>query len=134
MIKYTFHGQDKRYTKEEMFYNIAKANAMRSPCLKRKVGAVIEKDGIILATGYNGPARGEPHCEVCKRMKTTSGTDYFEDCPAVHAEENAIINAARQGVSIYGGTIYIYGKDDIEPCYRCKRMIKNAGLQVAKNE
>ena len=131
MIKYTFHSPDEpRPTPEEMFFNMSKATSLRSPCLKRKVGAVIVKDGTILSTGYNGPARGEPHCIVCKRALADSGTNYTEKCPAVHAEENAVINAARQGVSILGGQIYVYAEGGAKPCYRCRRLIKNAGLTI----
>jgi len=109
--------------------SVAKVISQRSPCLKRQIGAIIVREDVILATGYNGPARGEPHCIVCNRIGLKHGSAYDESCPAVHAEENAIVNAAREGVSIKGGTIYIYGKDGAKPCYRCKRLIINSGIK-----
>jgi len=125
-----------RITKDNYYFEIAKVIAMRSPCLRRKFGAVIVKDDVILSTGYNGPARGEPHCEVCYReLQKKEHKSEYTVCPAVHAEENAIINAARNGVSIKDGKLYLIGleKDGTVirtyPCYRCNRVIKNAGIR-----
>ena len=120
-----------RPSKKDYYLNIAKAIALRSPCLKMQVGAVLVKNDSIISTGYNGPARGEPHCKVCARMNVHSGSSYSEECPAVHAEENAVINAARQGVSTIGATLYLYlSQPDSHsgPCYRCTRLLKNAGV------
>jgi len=117
-----------RISKDDYYIEIARVIALRSPCLKAQVGAIIVKNDSIVATGYNGPPRGESHCEECVRIGKPSGSDY-RDCPAVHAEENAIINAARQGSSILGGTIYISHPEGFGPCVRCRRAIKNAGIE-----
>jgi dCMP deaminase len=120
-----------RMSKNDYYLSIAKAISQRSPCLKMKVGAIIVKDDSIISTGYNGPARGEPHCRTCPRIDKPHGSSYIEECPAVHAEENAIINAARQGSSVIGGILYLWASEIKvkEPCYRCRRMIKNAGIK-----
>lgn len=121
--------------RKEYYLNIAKAVSENSPCLKMKVGAIIVRDDAIVSTGYNGSARGEPHCEECLRKDKLSGSEY-KVCPAVHAEENAIINAARYGASVLGGYMYIYAdKEKVSPCYRCERAIINAGIiRVIANE
>ena len=128
-----------RISKEEYYLGIAKAVALRSPCLRRKYGAIIVKNDTIVSTGYNGPARGSTNCEEVGCIKEIlnlphySGYDY---CPAVHAEENAVINAARNGNSVIDGTLYLYGIDVKTnepvagmPCPRCKRVLINAGIK-----
>jgi dCMP deaminase len=128
-----------RISKEEYYLGIAKAVALRSPCLRRKYGAIIVKNDAIVSTGYNGPARGSTNCEEVGCIKEIlnlphySGYDY---CPAVHAEENAVINAARNGNSVIDGTLYLYGIDVKTnkpvagmPCPRCKRVLINAGVK-----
>jgi dCMP deaminase len=128
-----------RLSKEEYYLGIAKAVALRSPCLRRKYGAIIVKNDAIVSTGYNGPARGSTNCEEVGCIKEIlnlphySGYDY---CPAVHAEENAVINAARTGNSVIDGTLYLYGIDIKTnkpvagmPCPRCKRVLINAGIK-----
>jgi dCMP deaminase len=128
-----------RISKEEYYLGIAKAVALRSPCLRRKYGAIIVVNDAIVSTGYNGPARGSTNCEEVGCVKDIlnlphySGYDY---CPAVHAEENVIINAARNGNSVLGGTMYLYGLDVKTnkpvagmPCPRCKRVLINAGIK-----
>jgi dCMP deaminase len=117
-----------RISKESYYLNIAREVAERSPCLKMKVGAVIVKDDCIISTGYNGPTRGEEHCDICNRLDLPHRTNY-ENCPAVHAEENAVINAARYGSSIKGGTLYLYTGEDLYPCDRCQRVLNNAGIE-----
>lgn len=124
-----------RISKRKYYLQIAEAVAFRSPCLRRQIGALIVKDDCIISTGYNGPPRGSSHCEVCIRESNNvpHGAEY-KGCPAVHAEENVIINAARYGVSILGGVMYITGieKDgtiiSVQPCYRCSRALQNAGI------
>ncbi|HML04040.1 MAG TPA: hypothetical protein VK487_11810 [Candidatus Bathyarchaeia archaeon] len=132
--------------KREHFLNRAKVVAEMSTCLRRKVGAIIvSKDGVELSSGYSGAPRGLKHCTEngrCLRteLRIPSGQNY-ELCRSVHAEQNAIINAARTGVSIVGGEMYIssekmkagYGdgseQDKIYgPCMICKKEIINAGL------
>ena len=100
----------------------------RSTCLRRAVGAVLVKDKMVLATGYNGAPKGLEHCEVvgCIRaeMNVPSGTRH-ELCRGVHAEQNAIIQAAVFGVSIDGACIYITN----HPCSVCAKMLINAGIE-----
>ena len=127
-----------RPTKEEYYLEIAKSVAQRSPCIRRKYGAVIVKNDAIISTGYNGPARGVINCfEVgcIKDLKNLPHGSAYEDCPGVHAEENAVVNAARNGSNVLGGTLYIAGIDkegnlvEAIPCSRCKRILINAGIE-----
>ena len=129
---------EKRPSKDEYYLEIAKTISQRSPCIRRKYGAVIVKNDTIVSTGYNGPARKVINCfEVgcIKDLKNLPHGTAYEDCPAVHAEENAIINAARNGSSVFGGTLYIAGVDkkgklvEALPCDRCKRVLINAGIE-----
>jgi dCMP deaminase len=117
-----------RLTWDEYFMRIAKLVAERTTCLRNHVGAIIVKDKHILATGYNGAPRGVPHCEVtgCLReqMNVPSG-ERHELCRGIHAEQNAIIQAAAFGVSIAGSTIY----STHHPCVVCAKMIINARIQ-----
>jgi dCMP deaminase len=108
------------------FSTISTDVACRSTCLRRQVGAVIVRDKQILSTGYNGTPMGEEHCVVCERERLgiKPGTQY-ELCKSVHAESNAIIQAAKHGVSIDGADIYVTD----EPCFMCRRMIVNAGIK-----
>ncbi len=123
----------------EYFLDIAKAVGRRSTCLRRKYGAIIVKDKIIISTGYNGAPRGEANCidtGVCERerLNVPKGQNY-ELCVAVHAEQNAIINA--DPVKMKGATIYIegYNADGTlasgKPCLLCRRMLRNAMLVEA---
>ncbi len=114
---------------DEYFMEMAKLTAKRSTCLRRHVGAVIVKDRHIIATGYNGAPRGLAHCEErggCMREKlgVPSGQRH-ELCRALHAEQNAIIQAATLGQSVEGATIYITH----QPCVICAKMIINAGIE-----
>jgi dCMP deaminase len=106
---------------------ITKVVATRSTCLRRHVGAILVKDKRILATGYNGAPAGLRHCgEVgCLRQDASipSGTRH-ELCRGLHAEQNAIIQAANHGISIRGSTLYCTNK----PCVICSKMIINAGI------
>jgi dCMP deaminase len=110
----------------EYFMNIAELAKTRSTCLKRQVGSVIVKDKRILTTGYNGAPRGCSHCgDVgCLRKDVPSGTKH-EICAAVHAEQNAIVQAAYSGVSIQEATIYT----TTQPCSLCAKIIINAGIR-----
>ena len=101
------------------FMNIAREAATRSTCDRKHVGAVIVRDRTILSTGYNGSVRGMPHCdEIGHTMEAGH-------CVAtIHAEANAIIQAARNGVSIEGAEIYTTAS----PCWPCFKLIANSGL------
>ena len=127
-----------RISKDEYYLKIAEAVGIRSPCLRRKFGAIIVVNDVIVSTGYNGPARGSVNCEEVGCLKDMMNAPHYaayDLCPAVHAEENCIINAARHGTSVYGGTLYIVGKTPdgkitaSHPCDRCKRVLINAGVK-----
>lgn len=111
----------------EYFMTIAEMVAKRSTCLRRHVGAILVKDKRILATGYNGAPAGLKHCEEvgCIRQNASipSG-ERHELCRGLHAEQNAIIQAAYHGISIAGSTLYCTNK----PCVICSKMLINAGI------
>ncbi len=113
---------------DQYFIDIASLVASRSTCLRRQVGAVVVKDRNILATGYNGTPSGITHCEVtgCLReqLKVPSGQRH-ELCRGLHAEQNAIIQAARHGVNLDGGVLYCTHS----PCIICTKMLINAGIR-----
>ncbi|MDR1027929.1 MAG: cytidine/deoxycytidylate deaminase family protein [Clostridiales Family XIII bacterium] len=114
---------------DEYFIRIAKLTAERSTCLRRNVGAVIVQDKQIVATGYNGAPKGIAHCDekggcLREQMNIPSG-ERHELCRALHAEQNAIIQAATSGQSIEGATMYITH----QPCVICAKMIINAGIR-----
>lgn len=105
---------------DQYFMSIAKVVASRSTCDRKHVGAVIVRDRTILSTGYNGSIRGMPHCDEVGHM--------IEDdhCVAtIHAEQNAIIHSAKNGVSIDGADIYITAS----PCWSCFKSIANSGIR-----
>lgn len=113
---------------DQYFMQMAELAATRSTCMRRQVGAVIVKDKHVIASGYNGAPRGIKHCEDrggCLRQKLNvpSGQRH-ELCMALHAEQNAIIQAAKTGLSIEGATIYVTN----QPCVICAKMIINAGI------
>jgi dCMP deaminase len=104
----------------QYFMNIASEVATRSTCDRKHVGAVIVRDKTILSTGYNGSVRGLPHCDDAGHM--------MEDnhCVAtIHAESNAIIQAARNGVRLEGADIYVTAS----PCWNCFKTLANAGIK-----
>jgi len=113
---------------DDYFLDIAKLVAKRSTCLRRHVGAVIVKDKRILTTGYNGAPSGLVHCEKvgCLRdqLKVPSG-ERHELCRALHAEMNAILQAAQYGINVSGSIMYCTNK----PCVICAKMIINAGIK-----
>jgi dCMP deaminase len=149
---------------DDYFLGICEAVSKKSPCLSRKIGAILVRDKSILSTGYNGPARGIPHCDdyplhmidlyglekladykpgklircdeaskiqildaICPRKAKgyESGT-HLEECPAQHAEENCVSNAARLGVSTIGSTLYM--NTSVTPCKNCFSTLINAGI------
>lgn len=112
---------------DDYFMEITKVVAKRSTCLRRKVGAIIVKDKRIITTGYNGAPSRLAHCvdTGCLREKlgVPSGQRH-ELCRGLHAEQNAIIQAAVHGVSVSGGTLY----STTQPCILCSKMLVNAGI------
>jgi dCMP deaminase len=112
----------------EYFMDITRLVARRSTCLRRQVGAVMVKDRNILATGYNGTPSGIKHCDVtgCLReqLQVPSG-ERHELCRGLHAEQNAIIQAARHGANISGSVLYCTDS----PCIICTKMLINAGIR-----
>jgi len=113
----------------EYFLEIAKVVAGRSTCLRRQVGALVVKDKRILTTGYNGAPRNLAHCLDVGCLREEAGAEsghVHELCRGLHAEQNAIIQAAMYGVSIDGGVLY----STHQPCVLCSKMIINAGLEA----
>jgi dCMP deaminase len=137
---------DVRPSKDEYYLDLAKSVARRATCLKVQIGAVIIRDDQVVATGYCGAPRGTKSSlehGFCLRQKLGIPSGHrYEMCRSVHAEQNAIINAARSGTSLYGGDMYIYGERrdgkggvagtgqilDAFPCFICKKMLINCGL------
>ena len=113
---------------DEYFLNIAHLVSTRSTCLRRKVGAVIVKNKQVLATGYNGAPSGITHCDKVGCLRDELGVpsgQRHELCRALHAEQNAFLQAARHGVSLEGATLYI----TTQPCSICAKMIINVGIR-----
>lgn len=112
---------------DQYFIDITHLVATRSTCMRRQVGALLVKNRNILATGYNGTPSGIRHCEetgcLRERLKVPSG-ERHELCRGLHAEQNAIIQAARHGVNIDGSTLYC----TTMPCIICTKMLINAGI------
>ena len=140
----------KKIDKDNYYMKIAEAVAIKSNCLCTTFGCIIVKDDQIISAGYVGAPRKTKDCielGFCIRRKkgVKSGTGY-EMCRSVHAEMNAIINAARAGVSLLGGDMFLYAAKRIDgdktvpvkayPCLLCKKMIINAGLNrfIGNNE
>ena len=128
-----------RKDKVNYYLDIADAVRSRSTCLRRQYGAIIVASDEIIATGYNGAPRGRKNCDElgrCTRqeLQIPSGQRY-ELCRAVHAEENAIISAARK--EMLGSTLFLVGRDaqsgellsGTTPCTLCRRTIINAGIK-----
>ena len=113
---------------DEYFMEMAEPARQRSTCLRRHVGAVSVKDNRVIATGYNGVPKGIRHCEetgcLRQQLNVPSGKMH-ELCRGLHAEQNAIIQAACMGSSIEGGTLYC----TTQPCVICTKMIINAGIK-----
>ncbi len=116
---------------DERFMNLAETVAEWSSCYQsnRHVGAVVVKDKRILTTGYNGAPSGIDSCaergECLRRVRNIASGTMQEVCYAVHAEQNAIIQAAKLGISLEGATIYVTH----QPCVICTRMILNSGIK-----
>lgn len=126
-----------RPSKDAYYLNIALAVSARSTCLRRQYGAVIVKNDRIISTGYNGSARNETNCcdtgECWREANGIPHGERYELCKAVHAEENAIINA--DPADMVGATLYLAGFENgkrielPEPCLQCQRRIKNAQIE-----
>ena len=138
---------------DEYYLQIADAVSIKSKCLKKHYGAIIVKNNEIISTGFNGPARGEDHCAKCTKVGSDNDIVEYSSCPAIHAEQNAIISASRQ--EMLGSTLYLSGRDvsvylsgrDVSgtideiglpiaarPCEICLRLIKNAGIEKVINK
>ncbi len=113
---------------DEYFLQLARQAATRSTCLRRQIGAVLVRDKRILTTGYNGAPRGTAHCLdvgcLREQLGIASG-ERHELCRAIHAEQNAIIQAALHGVAIQGATLYCTH----HPCILCAKMLINCGVR-----
>lgn len=132
--------KNNRIPKEDWYVEIARVISMRSTCIRARAGCIIVKNDAVISQGYSGAPRGEPNCcdlGVCERdrLGIEPGKNY-ELCRSVHAEMNAIINAARNGVPIIDADMYIYfermdGQKNMHgsPCKMCLRAIKNAGIK-----
>ena len=129
---------------DEYYLQIADAVSIKSKCLKKHYGAIIVKNNEIISTGFNGPARGEAHCTKCTKVGSDKDIVEYSSCPAIHAEQNAIISASRQ--EMLGSTLYLSGRDvsgsideiglpiAARPCEICLRLIKNAGIEKVINK
>lgn len=130
--------ESNRIIKEEYYLNIAKAVSLRSTCLRRKYGAVIVKNDVIVSTGYNGAPRSTENCcdtgECLRKKLNVPSGERYELCRSVHAEQNAIISANRNDMR--GATLYLAGIDSDtgelidapDCCMMCKRVIINSGI------
>ena len=116
-----------RRDKINYYLDIAQTVSERGTCLRRNFGAIIVKNDQIISTGYNGAPTGLRHCfeTGCLRqqLNVPSGQNH-ELCRALHAEQNALIQAARYGISVEGATLYV----NTQPCVLCAKMIINAGI------
>ena len=128
-----------RISKEEYYLGIAREVSRRGTCFRRSIGALIVRDDQIISTGYVGaPRKTRDSVDHGFCLRDRLGIPHgqrYELCRSVHAEQNAIINAARAGVSLLGGDMYIFGSApetgaviNAFPCFICKKMIINAGL------
>jgi dCMP deaminase len=113
---------------DQYFLSIAKLVSTRSTCMRRRVGAVVVKNKQILTTGYNGAPSGITHCDKVGCLREELGVpsgQRHELCRALHAEQNAFLQAARHGISLEGGMLYI----TTQPCSICAKMIINVGIK-----
>jgi len=112
--------KNKRLSWDKYFMEIAKMVAKRSTCDRRNVGAVIVKDKNILSTGYNGSPKGLPHCDEAGHEISDGHC-----VRTIHAEANALIQAAKHGVAVDGAVMYLTDS----PCYDCFKMLVNSGIK-----
>jgi dCMP deaminase len=123
----TTDARRERPSWDQYFMDIVELVSKRSTCVRRKVGAVLVREKRMLSTGYNGAPSGLEHCLdigcLREKMKVPSG-ERHELCRGLHAEQNAIIQAALHGVSVNGATMYCTN----HPCIICAKMIINSGI------
>jgi len=113
---------------DRYFADIAQLVSERSTCLRRKVGAVLVREKRMLCTGYNGAAHGLAHCSEVGCLREKRGipaAERIEICRGIHAEQNALVQAAAFGISVSGATLYCTH----EPCITCAKMLMNAGIR-----
>lgn len=124
---------EKRSSWEEYFLEIAKEVSKRSTCLRYQGGCLIVKDRRIISTGYNGQPSGTEHCinVGCIREKNRLLDGEMEEyCRGIHAEANAIVQAAKYGVSVEGAVVYSTHK----PCFSCVKVLINSGIKEVNFE
>lgn len=120
--------QGNRPSWDSYFMQMAQVVASRSTCLRRQVGAVLVKEKQILSTGYNGSPTGLQHCNEIGCLRQSLGVpsgERHEICRAVHAEQNALVQAAKHGVAIDGADLYTTH----QPCVLCTKLLINAGIK-----
>lgn len=128
----------KRISKADTYLNVAETFAYRSTCLKRKYGAVIVKEDVVVATGYNGSPRGLTNCcdiGSCPRMEQNMHQgEGYGICRAIHAEQNALLSCSREQTA--GADLYLAGVNPADnavhkakPCPVCARLIIQAGIR-----
>lgn len=129
--KATISKEDTKHSRiswDEYFLKIADTVAERSTCLRRKVGAVLVSDKRILATGYNGAPRNLIHCSeigCLRKQLKIKPAERIEICRGIHAEQNALVQAAYFGIPVVGATLY----STHFPCITCAKMLINAGVK-----
>lgn len=113
---------------DEYFIQLADVVASRATCMRRQVGAVLVRDNRILTTGYNGAPSGVAHCSQKGCLRNQLGIpsgQKQELCRALHAEQNAVVQAALHGIDTAGATAYV----TIQPCITCTKILINAGIR-----
>jgi len=122
-------------TWDKYYFNVCQAIASNSKCLSRQIGAILVRDKIIICSGYNGPPRGYPQCKsavtvegitTCQRRVLYKSGHGLHLCPAAHAERNAIVQAARLGITTLDSTLYLNTQ---MPCKDCLIELINAGIK-----
>lgn len=117
-----------RIDKTNWYFELCDIICKRSTCIRKQVGAIIVKEGRILTTGYNGAPSGMGHCidiGKCSRPKEDWDGINYVNCMAIHAEQNAMLQAAKFGISIDGADIFVTTK----PCIICLKMLKGSGIR-----
>ena len=123
------NGTMQKRSRWDLYYHlICEAVASKSPCLSRQIGAILVRENVVVATGYNGPPRNYPHCQVTcpRKARGFKSGEGLHICPAVHAEANCVASAARIGAAISGSTLYM---NCIIPCKDCMCLLINAGVK-----